>query len=62
MRWLTERVRSGDHEPARRFAEALVMNGDDDVIEAARPWMGPSTWENVQHMYWHRSGKLPLTS
>ena len=82
MRWFTERVRSGDHEPARRFVEAieplmasdrvgnlvsvcfaeqLVMNGDDDVIEAARPWMGSSTWENVQHMYWRRSGKLPPT-
>ena len=43
------------------FAEQLVMNGDDDVIEAARPWMGPATWEDVQHMYWRRSGKLPPT-
>jgi hypothetical protein len=89
LRWFIERVRSGDHEPARRFVEAieplmttsvkpsasdrvcnlarvcfsegLVMNGDDDVIEAARPWMGPYTWEDVQHMYWYRSGKLPPT-
>jgi hypothetical protein len=37
------------------------MNGDDDVIEIARPWMGPNTWEEVQHMYWYRSGKLPPT-
>ena len=81
LRWFTERVRSGDHEPARRFVEAieplmsdrvrnladicfveaLVMNGDDDVIEAARPWMGPTTWEDVQHMYWRRDGQLPPT-
>ena len=76
MRWLTERVRSGDHEPAIEpliasnrvrniadicFVEQLMMNGDDDVIDVARPWMGPVTWENVQRMYWHRSGKLPPT-
>ena len=82
VRWFTDRVRGGEHEPARRFAEAieplmanarvqnlasvcfaegLVMNGDDDVIETARPWLGPSTWEDVQHMYWRRSGKLPPT-
>jgi hypothetical protein len=89
LRWFVDRVRRGDHEPARRFVEAieplmttnikppasdrvwnlagvcfvegLVMNGDDDVIEIARPWMGPHTWEDVQHMYWYRSGKLPPT-
>lgn len=89
LRWFIDGVRSGNHEPARRFveaveplmttqinpkandrvwnlagvcfAEALVMNGDDDVIESARPWMGPNTWEDVQHMFWYRSGKLPPT-
>ena len=44
------------------FVEGLVMNGDDDVIEIARPWMGPNTWEDVQHMYSYRSGKLPPTA
>ncbi len=87
LRWFVERVRTGDHEPARRFADAveplmttnikppandrvwnlagvcfvegLVMNGDDDVINIARQWMGPNTWEDVQHQFWYRDGKLP---
>jgi hypothetical protein len=41
------------------FVEGLVMQGDDDVVERARPWMGPNTWEDVQHQFWYREGKLP---
>jgi hypothetical protein len=36
------------------FVEGLVMQGDDDVIERARPWMGPNTWRDVQHQFWYR--------
>ncbi len=35
------------------------MQGDDDVVKRARPWMGPRTWEDMQHQYWYRDGKLP---
>jgi hypothetical protein len=41
------------------FVEGLVMQGDDHVLERARPWMGPNTWEDVQHQFWYREGKLP---
>jgi len=41
------------------FVEGLVMQGDDDVVKRARPWMGPRTWEDMQHQYWYRDGKLP---
>jgi hypothetical protein len=44
------------------FVEALVMNGDDDVIEVARRWMGPNTSEDVQHQFWYRDAKLPPTN
>lgn len=41
------------------FVEGLVMQGDDDVLERARPWMGPNTWEDVQHQLGYRDGRLP---
>jgi hypothetical protein len=41
------------------FVEGLVMQGDDDVVERARPWMGPNTWEDVQHQFGYREGKSP---
>lgn len=41
------------------FVEGLVMQGDDDVVERARLWMGPKTWENVRHQIAYRDGKLP---
>jgi hypothetical protein len=88
IRWLVDRVRSGDLEPAERFVaavepllatgveapatdrvhslawicfvEGLVMQGFwDDVIETARPWMGPVTTLGIDWMFRYRSGELP---
>jgi hypothetical protein len=41
------------------FVEGPVMQGDDDVIEASRPWMGPNTVADIDRMYRYRSGELP---
>jgi hypothetical protein len=41
------------------FVEGLVMQGDDDVLDQARPWMGPNTLRDVQHQLVHREGRLP---
>jgi hypothetical protein len=38
------------------FVERLVMQGDDHVVEASRPWMGPNTKSDVDRMYLYRSG------
>ena len=41
------------------FVEGLVMQGFwDDVIEVARPWMGPNTAKDVDRMFKYRSGEL----
>jgi hypothetical protein len=45
------------------FAEGLVMAGTvDDVIERARPWMGPNTSHDVDRMFRYRRGELPPTT
>jgi hypothetical protein len=38
------------------FVDGLVMQGDDDVVEAARPWMGPNTAAQIDRSYAHRRG------
>jgi hypothetical protein len=45
------------------FVEGIVMQGScDDVIETARPWMGPRTSGDVDRMFRYRSGDLPPTA
>jgi hypothetical protein len=45
------------------FVEGIVMQGIwDDVIETARPWMGPRTSRDVDRMFRYRSGDLPPTA
>lgn len=36
------------------FSEGLVMQGDDDVVDVARPWMGPNTSQDINRMLRYR--------
>jgi hypothetical protein len=45
------------------FVEGLVMQGFwDDVIETARPWMGPNTSRDFERMFRYRRGAPPSTA
>jgi hypothetical protein len=45
------------------FVEGLVMQGFwDDVIEIARPWMGPNTSSEIDRMLGSRRAEIPPTA
>lgn len=41
------------------FVEGLVMQGDNDVIKRARPWLGPNVWADMQQQIAYRDGVGP---
>lgn len=41
------------------FAEGLVLaDGNDDVVDASRTWMGPNTSADIDQMYRYRNGTI----
>jgi hypothetical protein len=41
------------------FVDGLVLQGDDDVVDVARPWMGPRTRQEIDRSLESRQGGLP---